>query len=131
MAKIKLTFTDEHIKLIKCLRFEKINENIYGIDNYALWGGTFIYEQMAYILGYADKVIKGSECDVDGPKYPDALIAHFNDLDGFIVDNLQYIEDILHQFCDKGGIKPDTTYVAYDYEGIWHTEDEWKKMKRR
>ncbi|MBP5456339.1 MAG: hypothetical protein J6Y37_07545 [Paludibacteraceae bacterium] len=131
MAKISLTLTEEHIKLIRCLRFEKKTDNIYGIDNYSLWGGTFIYEQMAYILGYGDKVIKGTEEDVDGPKYPADLIEKFNELDSFIVENIVNIEDLLHQRCNMGGILPGVKYVAYDHEGIWYTEDEWKNMRRR
>lgn len=120
MAKIKLKFTEDQISLIKGLRFERINENIYGIDNYNLWGGTFIWEDMAYILGKTDKIVKGTEEDVTGPKYDDETMEYFKDLDAFIVDNIQCIVEILLQFCDKGGIAPGKTYWAYDYQHIWY-----------
>ena len=131
MAKIKITFTDEQIKLIKCMRFKELSETTYGLDSYSLWGGNYLYEQIALILGYADRVIPGTEEDWDGPKYPTELMEKFIELDEFILKNLVSIEDILHQFCDKGGIQAGVTYVSYDYEGIWHTEDEWKNVLKR
>lgn len=190
MAKLTLTFTDEHLKLIRCLRFKQIeinhersnlsrntervrnllkelslevckknvynlgelarqldaidaiakrskllaeedNDKYYGIDTYDLFGADFWYQQMAYIIGCADQVIKGTEEDVDGPKYPQEVIEHLRELDEFLIANLLHIEDIVHQFSDRGGIKAGVKYVSYDHEGIWYTEEEWKNMKRR
>lgn len=188
MAKVTIAFTDEHVKLIRCLRFKQLeirhekselvkytnyirqklsvlpndkdvssivhdinsklelidrasalsksyaiedNDKYYGIDTYDLFNCDYWYDQMAHIVGLSDQVINGTEEDVDGPKYPQEVIEHLRELDDFIVTNILNIEDILHQFCDRGGIKSGVTYVSYDYEGIWHTEDEWKKMGRR
>ena len=188
MAKITITFTDEHIKLIRCLRFRQLeirhekselnkytnyirqklnnfsndknmlavirdveskldsidrasaisksyaiedNDKYYGIDTYDLFKCDFWYDQMAHIVGISDQVINGTDEDTDGPKYPQEVIEHLRELDDFIVTNILNIEDILHQFCDRGGIKAGITYISYDYEGIWHTEEEWKKMGRR
>lgn len=187
MAKVTLEFNEEHIKLIKNLRFKKINiqhektdltmlskmiakiisnisdeeyetekgeieqvlarmneiskkskayadednDRYYGIDTYDLYDSDFWYHQMAYILGYADQVIDGTLEDIDGPKYPKEIIEHLRELDNFITENLNDIEDLIHQFCDKGGIQADVKYVSYDHEKIWHTEAEWKEMGRR
>ena len=189
MGKIKLKFTEEQIKLIRCIRFKQLEikheksdltrytngirksladisrdddetsailqavesklaaierasrisksyavedeDKYYGIDTYDLFNADYWYDHMAHIVGCSDQVIKGTEEDTNGPKYPQEVIDHLRELDNFLVSNLQYIEDILHQFCDRGGIKPDVTYVAYDYEGIWHTEEEWKEMGRK
>ena len=67
--KIKLNFTNEHIALIKALNFTKFDDSHYGIDNYNIWGGTFIWEQMAYILGYQDAIIPSTMEDPTGPKF--------------------------------------------------------------
>jgi len=183
MAKIKLTFTEEHLKLIRNLRVRKIeinheksdltkytrsirkelerykndtfpnvlrtlynidrisqkskayadedNDKYYGIDTYDLYQCDFWYDQMAFILGLSEQVIKGTEEDTDGPKYPKEVIEHLRELDEFIVNNLQHIEDIIHQFCDRGGIKEGVTYIAYDNENIWYTEEEWLKLGRK
>jgi hypothetical protein len=158
--KIKLTFTEEHIALIKALNFEKIDVNdiiksfeqynekviyvknnnkveatlgdilneyrinidsIYGVDNFNLWGGTYIWEQMAYILGIQDHVIKGTEEDPTGPKYPDEDMEHMKELDMFILTHLEHIFQLLLQFCTEG-IQPGVTYWCFDYEKIWHKE---------
>lgn len=161
--KIKLTFTEEHIALIKALNFERIDVNeilksfsqynkkvkivaddeghedectlgdilckynisidsIYGVDNFSLFGGTYLWEQIAYIIGIHDHVIKGTEEDPTGPKFPEEDMEHMKDLDCFMVTNLQYIFDILLQYCTEG-IQPGVTYWCYDYERIWHKEE--------
>ncbi len=188
MAKISITFTDEHLKLIRCLRFKQIeighekseltkytnyirtrlkgisdksemaalvrdiesrlniidnaskrskaladedNDKYYGIDTYDLFETDYWYDYMARIVGCSDQVIHGTEEDTNGPKYPQEVIEYLRDLDAFLINNLVHIEDILHQFSDRGGIKSGVTYVSYDYEGIWYTEDDWKKIGRR
>lgn len=127
-------------------------DNIYGIDNYNLWGGTFIWEQMALILGYQGAIIPSTMEDPTGPKFYEKVWTgldengrrfvvtnkdntdnvdgleeidvweHLKDLDCFIVTNLPYIMDILLQFCTEG-IQPGVTYWAYDYQRIWHKEE--------
>lgn len=172
MARLKLTFTEDHIKLIKTLRFGKINtafyveamnneteirkvsdntydiramlkqngevvavtsapisillpqengDNLYGIDTLNLWGGTYIYEDMALILGMTDKIIEGTEEDPTGAKYDEETTKYFDELASFIVENLVNIESILHQFCTEG-IKANVTYVCKPNENIWWIE---------
>lgn len=190
MGKISITFTEEQVKLIKCLRVKPIeirheksdlykytnyirkklekfddcktgksisavrdimlklegidrisaiskayavedNDKYYGIDTYDFFNCDYWFDQMAHIVGLSNQVIKGTEEDVDGPKYPKEVIEHLRELDDFLVTNIQHIEDILHQFCDRGGIEAGITYVAYDYEGIWYKEEDWKAIGRR
>ena len=130
MARISVTLNKEHIALIKNFNFNKLNvfdnkecikeeleQKYYGIDTYSMYGGTFLYEQMAYILGYQDKAIEGTLEDFDGPKYPKEIMDKFNELDFYIVNNITNIEEILHQFCDVG-IK-EGKYSCRDNEHIW------------
>lgn len=96
-------------------------DSLYGFDNFNLWGGTYIWEQMAYILGIYNHVIKGTEEDPTGPKFPEEDMEHMKDLDAFILTHLEHIFQILLQFCTEG-IQPGVTYWCYDYEKIWHKE---------
>lgn len=170
MAKIKIEFTEDIIKLVKNLRFgpieskyyvtpshddvvvedvgsgrfnvisvsdeglakeiapirvtniQDLGDNLYGIDNYNLWGGTYIYEDMAYILGKMDKVVKGTEEDPDGPKFEEETAKYLEELASFIIENLSNIEEILHQFCTEG-IHTGVTYVCKPNEHIWSKEE--------
>lgn len=161
--KIKLKFTDEHIALIKALKFEKIDvedivksftqydkvtkfyddngnlvegnlsdildkyhisiDSIYGIDNYNLWGGTYVLEQVSYIIGIYDKHIPYTEEDVMGVQFPPEETEYMKDLVSFIITNLQNIMEILLTFCTEG-IQPGVTYWCYDNEKLWHKEVE-------
>ena len=102
MAKLTIELTEEHIKLIKNLYYKKLAENIYGIDVYDLYGGSYKFEQMALILGYGDKVIPETVEDIFGPRYEADVQKHLEELDEFIISNLSNIEEILHQFCNVG-----------------------------
>ena len=116
--KLTLKLTDDLISLIKWLKFEPINATSYGIDTYGLWGGTNLYEDMANILGWQDKVIPETLENVMGPRYEDEFQQKMEEYDAFIVENLVFIEQILHQFCDKGGLKPGI-YTFLDYTRQW------------
>lgn len=130
MARLKVELTDEHLTLIKNFRIQKLNElnvkvgqedwsdKYYGIDTYALYHGNHLYWDMAQILGVHDQVIKGTEEDIDGPKYPTELMNHLMDLDAYITDNILNIEEIVHQFVTEGGLKPGI-YTCKDNEHIW------------
>ena len=115
--KIRIELTEEHIALIKNFKFKKINDALSGLDTYDLYGGTYIWEDMAIILGKLDRAIPGTENDPDGRKFPRELMEHFKELDEFILNNLSNIDNILHQFAEEG-LKPGV-YETIDYEQFW------------
>ena len=92
--KITLKLTDEHISLIKWLKFEPINATSYGIDTYGLWGGTNLYEDMANILGWQDKVIPETLENVMGPRYEHEYQQKLEEYDAFIQKNLDDITTV-------------------------------------
>lgn len=96
-------------------------DNHFGVDTYQLYGGTYLYEQMALILGKSDKVIPETLEDPMGPSYDDETMEHFIELDCFIRKHLTDIFEILLQYCDEG-IKTGVTYWCYDNEHIWKKE---------
>lgn len=116
--RLKLEINEDIIKLIKNFRFERISDKHYGLDTYGLFGGTYLYEDMALILGYQDKAIPETIENPMGVRYEEEYERKMEEYDGFILENLVFLEEILHQFIDKGGIKPGI-YTAIDYNRIW------------
>lgn len=117
MAKITLNITEDHLKLIQSLKMYQFNDSVYGVDNYQLFG-DYMYENMALILGFEDKVIPETKEDYLGAKYPQEYMEKMDELYAFFVDNLPYIYDLLLQFSCKGGLKIGK-YTARDYQRIW------------
>lgn len=173
MAKLKLEFTEDMIKLIRNLRFDKIEpqffvfsrhedsevvnlnhgkynviktlrkkngefeqevispitvelaedfgDNLYGLNIYSLWGGTYMYEDMALILDKMDKAIEGTSEEPDGVKFDEETTAYFSELSTFIIEHLKDIEEILHQFCTEG-IQAGVVYSCKPNEHLWTKE---------
>lgn len=123
MAKIKVKLTNEHISLIRNLNILSLGDENVGIAKDNLYGGTNKYEQMALILGLTNEAIEGTEEDIYGTQYEKEAQLHMEELDKYINDNLLNIEEIMHQFSDRGGLTPGM-YVAKDYQHIWTKEAE-------
>lgn len=115
---VKLTLTDEHIKLIQGLNPTKDDNDNVMFDKNSLWGGSFLFEDIALILGFYDEHIKGTEGDYTGRRYSEEREKHMLELYDFIKDNLLYIESLVHQFSVKGGLTPGT-YKCIDYQLDW------------
>lgn len=115
-----LTLTEEHIKLISLISFDEDDEKLF-IDKenpYELAGRL---EDIAFVLGYKDKAIPGTEEDPEGAAFPDEIEDHLIEVHRYIVDNLYFIESLIHQYVFKGGITPGT-YKCIDTELIWEKE---------
>lgn len=125
MARIYVNLTEDHLKLIRNLNVQALTGETVGIAKDNLYGGTYKYEQMALILGLTDKAVPGTEEDMEnGTLYEKEAQLYMVELDKYINENLLNIEEILHQFCLKGGLTVGK-YVCKDYQHIWHrVEDE-------
>ena len=135
--KITLNITEDMIKLITCLRFQEfprfdeedarertIYQDVrYGIDLNSLYGGNFVLEDTARILGEYDKVIPGTEESAGGPRFPKQVEEYLLRTHLDVYYNLEYIEQILHQFCNEGGITPGL-YECRDFEFIWTKKED-------
>ena len=131
MGVIKIELTKDLCHLIANIRFnkepfietndkrEKIN---YYIDMNNIYGGNFVLEDISYLLGIYDKHIPGTEEDALGPSFPEELEKYMYDMHLYIINNLQNIEEIVHQFSIKGGIKPGI-YTCKDYQHLWKRKD--------
>lgn len=130
MEKLKVTLTEDMIRLISCINFqeyEKVtdeterHEVFYAIDLNSLYGGNFVFEDIARILDFYDQVIPDTEFLSTGPRYPKEVEDYMWETHCYIVDNLHYIEQILHQYCAKGGITAGT-YTSKINQLIWSKE---------
>ena len=115
----KITLTEDHIKLIPFFFVQEFGDNEIGVTKEQLFNiGSHLLEDMAMILGLSDKAINNTSYDADGRAFDDETEKYMLDLYNYIVDNLYYIELIIHQFAIKGGITTGT-YKALDNELFW------------
>lgn len=134
----KIELTDDMLKLISCIHFQDVpsvpmteeditNQNspiilTYGIDYASFYGGTFILEDIAYILGRYDEVIPGTEESYDGPHFPDDVEEYFINMHNYIIEHIEEIEELVHQFSIKGGLVPGT-YVSKNNRHYWELKN--------
>lgn len=114
---IKVTLTEDIIRFIKLFRIAQLNDRVVGIDTFELYPESHLFDFMSKVLGLDDHKIKGTEENPLGAQFDKETTDKMMDLDSYIVDNLQYIEEIVHQYCDIG-IKPGT-YSCLGYNRIW------------
>ena len=93
----------------------------WGINQWSLFGGTFVMEDIALILDRYDEFIPGTEESPQGKQYPKEFEDYMWELYNTIVDNMEYIISLVFYFSDKGGLTPGT-YKCKD------TLKEWTKV---
>jgi len=130
MATIKFTITEDMIKLISNLTFQKVKtieeledetkETVtWGLDFSNLYAGNnSTFENIAFLIGRYDEHIPETEEKPLGAEFPKELEDYMWELHCNIIENIGYIEEIVHQFCGRGGIKPGT-YKCKSNERIW------------
>ena len=114
MAIKKLTLTEDHLELISHIKFEQfsygeefhINRLGWGIDQWSLFGGTYVLEDVALILGKYDQYIIGTEENANGRQFPKELEDYMWGLYSDIVYNMEYIMDLVLYYSNKGGLTP-------------------------
>lgn len=121
MAKLKITLTEDHIKLIKEFRNEKIDDIYVGYDTINPYGGTYLMEDLAMILGYWDKATPKTENDYDGRKFGLENEQKMLEIHTYVMDNIQYVLSIMVQFIGTG-IKPGI-YTSIDNNLVWSYAD--------
>lgn len=118
--KLSVILTEDVIKFIKLFKIEKFGDSKFGYDLYGLYPESHLYDFMAMVLGLQEHMIPGTQEKPLGAEYDEETMKKMQEIDGFIVDNFEYIEEILHQFCDVG-IKPGK-YSCLAYQRLWKYE---------
>lgn len=128
MAIIKITLTEDMLKLISNIHYGEVPQLdsnrktvAYGIDFNSLYGGSTL-EDVAYILGRYNEHIPGTEEDFLGADFPKEAKEYMLGLHMYIVDHIVDIEELVHWFANKGGLKPGT-YKCKSNERLWEREE--------
>jgi hypothetical protein len=115
---LHLHLTDDHLKLVRFLNVEDEDDDVLTINKHVMLTlQTHILDDVATILGYKDKAIKGTEEDPDGAAYPDDVEKYLLDTYHYVSDNLYYIETLIHQKCTEGVVPGH--YKALDRDLLW------------
>ena len=104
--------------------FESVYERLgWGIDQYSLYGGTYVTEETSRILGFYDQHIVGTEEDPQGVAFSDELTEHMWELHNYICNNMELILSLVLYYSNKGGLTPGT-YI-YSRKGLkpWRKEE--------
>lgn len=99
--------------------FEPHSRFGWGCDQWNLFGGTYVLEDIAMILGYFNQALEDSENLASGRRFPIELENKMYDLYEYIIVNLEDIMTLIFTFLSTG-ITPGT----YEY-----TKSEWIKKK--
>jgi len=132
MVVLKISLTEDMLKLISNIRFQEVPQALqddderemvtYGVDYGSLYGGNFVFEDISFILGRYDEHIPGTEEDALGAKFPKEFEDYMWEMHSYILEHIDCIEELVHQFCNKGGLQPGV-YVAKPNEHIWKRKD--------
>ena len=117
MSKIKLNLTNEHILLIKNFKFTKVGDYKIELDVYSPYGGDYLMEDLAIILGKWDKFTPGTETDYNGKKFGFEAETETLSYHMYLVDNIEFIMSLLVQFIGVG-LKPGI-YSTINYKIDW------------
>ena len=87
----------------------------WGVDQWNLFGGTYVLEDIAMILGYFDQALENSETLAGGRRFPEELEEKMYTLYEYIYENLEDILVLTFTFATNGGLVPGT-YEYVDYK---------------
>jgi hypothetical protein len=88
----------------------------WGVDQWCLFGGTYVLEDIAMILGYFHLAIENSETLAGGRRFPEEIEEKMYELYEYICNNFEDILVLTLAFAGKGGLVPGTyEYVDYNW----------------
>ena len=116
--------------LLKVIPIIYLQENVRGIDdkeikidsNHLYNVGMHLLEDLSMALGIYDHAINGTEDDPEGRAFNDEDTERMLSLHKYVVENLYYIETLIHQYAANGGLQVGT-YRCKDNELLWEKEN--------
>lgn len=123
----RIEVTEDLLKVIPIIFLQEKN----GFDNKTITIDTShifsigfgLIEDMAMALGIYDRAIKGTEDDPEGKAFSKEDTEYMLSLHKYVVDNIYYIESLIHQYVVKGGLEKGV-YKCKDNELIWEKESD-------
>ena len=127
----KITLTEDHLKLISAIKVEEFQfgadsgngELGWGFNQYNLFGGTYVLEDVAIILGKYDQHIEGTEEDPQGMDFPEDVKNYMWECYSYIWENMVYIMSLVLYYSTRGGLIPGT-YKCKDTVREWTRVEE-------
>lgn len=124
---VRIEVTEDLLKVIPIIYLQKdvdwdYNTIYVRTDHIFSAGGLHLLEDMAMALGIYDKKIKGTEDDPEGAAFSDEDTEYMLKLHRYVVDNIFYIELLIHQYVTKGGLQVGV-YKCKDNELIFEKCD--------
>jgi alpha-D-ribose 1-methylphosphonate 5-triphosphate synthase subunit PhnI len=121
----RIEVTEDLLKVIPIIFLQEKNgfdNKTITIDSSHMYSiGFGLMEDLAMALGIYDRAIKGTEDDPEGKAFSEEDTNRILSLHKYIVDNLYYIEALIHQYVVKGGLEVGV-YKAKDNELIFEKE---------
>jgi transcription termination factor NusB len=118
----RIEVTEDLLKLIPIIFVQEEGDDKVIVDKKHTFAiGLHLMEDMAMALGIYDRAIKGTEDDPEGYAFNEEDTEYMLKLHRYVVDNIFYIESLIHQYVTKGGLEVGT-YKAKDNELIWEKE---------
>jgi len=112
------TYADSNQAILEELHgFDPHSRFGWGCDQWNLFGGTYVLEDVAMILGYFDQAIEHSETLAGGRRFPEELEEKMYGLYEYICDNLDDIMVLALTFIGNGGLVPGK-YEYKDFQWI-------------
>ena len=122
----RIEVTEDLLKVIPIIFLQEktgFDNKTITIDTSHIFSiGFGLMEDMAMALGIYDKAIKGTEDDPEGRAFSEEDTEYMLSLHKYVVDNIYYIEALIHQFVVKGGLEVGT-YKCKDNEMIFEKCD--------
>ena len=121
----RIEVTEDLLKVIPIIFLQEKNgfdNKTITIDSSHMYSiGFGLMEDLAMALGIYDRAIKGTEDDPEGKAFNEEDTNRILSLHKYIVDNLYYIEALIHQYVVKGGLEVGV-YKTKDCEMIFEKE---------
>lgn len=99
---------------------DEASQHAWGINQWNMFGGTFVMEDVAMITGHYGEFIE--ENGTMGKVYPKELEDHMWELYLYIYNNLTYIMKLVLWSISNGGLTPGT-YKTKDMGINWTKEE--------
>ena len=121
----RIEVTEDLLKVIPIIFLQEktgFDNKTVTIDTSHIFSiGFGLMEDMAMALGIYDRAIKGTEDDPEGKAFSEEDTEYMLSLHKYVVDNIYYIESLIHQYVVKGGLEVGV-YKCKDNELIWTRE---------
>lgn len=119
MKKNRLVLTEEILKLVSTIKIRDVDlpsdmmggRIVAGIESNSVYGGSDLLEDVSRAIGIYEEKIDGTEENSNGIQFDIDTENKMYDMHEFVMNNLIDIENLIHYWSNKGGLKPGTYHT--------------------